>query len=1236
MSKFSNMDGTFASLSCGSLPSIGSGEGDVVFERQQPESVTARPLGTEAPAASAFSSFPFPPRGQEELSRAEEQDALDFMDMDNDTSFRRYVSAPVEPRKLVVKNTFLHISKEKEEDEDEESCMENDNGFPRFSSDPLSGKPSPGLLDDTPDGEAAAAAKVAGEAFLDKEDSIERQTSGGSGSQSDTQNTSSQSSDEHRSWTGVSKELPAPSVSPEPLEPPEPPDIEESRDGDLDFMEMETGFRRASTAPAARPSRVKFSGTVKHTFLEIVEEGDEDLDFMEDDNGFGRWHSDPGPGRSEQQVADDETGSSSNESSSSSFCFKREQPSPNGQPVPVRAARDGFRLPGQGSSAAGTASRVSPMCMGDLRAAGTPTRSHEGNSRSTASSDFKEDDLDFMEADSPFRRAATAPVEPQAKRKHAGNLKVKNTFLELAEEVDDDQDFMENDAGFPRFGSDPLPGRPVSSLIGDEPEAAPIGEVAAPTPTSDDTACSTKGIASSSNEEYDDDLDFMEKDCGFHRAATAPVQPMSKSKAQANVVVKNTFLEIAEEEDDLGFLEEDREAPRFTSDPIPGRPMLGLLDEQAADAPAKDRANEVSTHDVGLSAQRQPSTANSAPQETSNGIPSAASQASSTAKSGGSSNGPQSGWLARGVVSKSSPAQENPPVPAPVSTPVSAPVSAPAWQPALRPEVGCSPAVGRPRRQDIAEDDFDCMEVDTGFHRWSTETRTHPSLPRFSGLSEEDEEFGDVPFLRATTDPSRHDPSRMRARLNLSDGLSARGFGDEATQGTALQSAAQQGSPLLAAFASGGKDASSPFGQDVGWIARAASDPSAGLSMSDVEKVTINAIRNLPCAVTLADPDFLDCPLVGVSQEFETLTGFRRRDIIGYNCRFLNRGTGIAPNLRAHLRDSVQHSREFIGILPNWKKCGEKFMNFLHLAKIEVRGRKFMLGIQVDVTHVAADPRNPGHIEALKAAAERIFEHNIDAWVQGQLCTLLINLSIPYSQLLKSYAPHRFLEEQNRFVRLELSGSVASRGGFENQGDTAVDSDATAGRKARGSAVKQQMPSATPSQMRAYTARQFEPRGDVSQIVDAKIGDDIRAAQLVEELERNGIDWKQMLLNTGRSRDKVQGCPNMDRNSAAVDPWVSRRQHPRSMPELPNLGFADLDNARTQAHVGEMDAQAFRDHQGIRPQRGYGAEKWSGDRRSAGNFGSRGYHPPCPGGQGNARDSEALHPVSAASAYRRQ
>mmetsp|Transcript_75390 Transcript_75390/g.133472 ORF Transcript_75390/g.133472 Transcript_75390/m.133472 type:complete len:599 (-) Transcript_75390:67-1863(-) len=198
-------------------------------------------------------------------------------------------------------------------------------------------------------------------------------------------------------------------------------------------------------------------------------------------------------------------------------------------------------------------------------------------------------------------------------------------------------------------------------------------------------------------------------------------------------------------------------------------------------------------------------------------------------------------------------------------------------------------------------------------------------------------------------------------------------------------------------------------------------DPNGGITPLEAgvtERLMLISVANMKCSLALADPSLYDCPLIGCSDGFEVLTGYTKAEIVGRNCRFLNQGQELDPDVREAMRASIRDGTEFIGILPNVRKNGVKFRNFLHMTTITVRGHRYIIGIQADVTDANIDMTNEYHLEDLRAVAERIFSANVDAWVQMQAHEFQVRLPIPYAEIVKNYAPAQYKEAQGKFIKI--------------------------------------------------------------------------------------------------------------------------------------------------------------------------------------------------------------------------
>ena len=121
--------------------------------------------------------------------------------------------------------------------------------------------------------------------------------------------------------------------------------------------------------------------------------------------------------------------------------------------------------------------------------------------------------------------------------------------------------------------------------------------------------------------------------------------------------------------------------------------------------------------------------------------------------------------------------------------------------------------------------------------------------------------------------------------------------------------------------------------------------------------VLMSAMENLPLSfcISTAAEDRPGFPLVYVNKHFEVLTGYRRADVIGANCKFLqSRTRGVYSSepssvncISAALRKPVPH----VGMITNYRRDGSPFRNLLGLKPvIDSSGEyRFVLGIQVEI-----------------------------------------------------------------------------------------------------------------------------------------------------------------------------------------------------------------------------------------------------------------------------------------------
>lgn len=121
--------------------------------------------------------------------------------------------------------------------------------------------------------------------------------------------------------------------------------------------------------------------------------------------------------------------------------------------------------------------------------------------------------------------------------------------------------------------------------------------------------------------------------------------------------------------------------------------------------------------------------------------------------------------------------------------------------------------------------------------------------------------------------------------------------------------------------------------------------------------------------VTLADPDLEDVPIIYANKAFERLTGYSQAEIIGHNCRFLQKDDREQEG-RYQIAQAIKNSEAVEVTLRNYKKDGSLFYNHLKIVPLFDRKQRvlYYLGVQYDITHqVNADNEIKSLTELLNA-----------------------------------------------------------------------------------------------------------------------------------------------------------------------------------------------------------------------------------------------------------------------------
>jgi PAS domain S-box-containing protein len=115
-------------------------------------------------------------------------------------------------------------------------------------------------------------------------------------------------------------------------------------------------------------------------------------------------------------------------------------------------------------------------------------------------------------------------------------------------------------------------------------------------------------------------------------------------------------------------------------------------------------------------------------------------------------------------------------------------------------------------------------------------------------------------------------------------------------------------------------------------------------------------------ALLLCDLTQPDTPIVYASDPFCELTGYSKIEVMGQNCRFLQAPPGVVvrrgyspyqhKDALKKMRRAVEKNDELQIKVVNFKKSGERFVNFLSIIPVRWEGRKgfrYSVGLLVDV-----------------------------------------------------------------------------------------------------------------------------------------------------------------------------------------------------------------------------------------------------------------------------------------------
>jgi len=162
-------------------------------------------------------------------------------------------------------------------------------------------------------------------------------------------------------------------------------------------------------------------------------------------------------------------------------------------------------------------------------------------------------------------------------------------------------------------------------------------------------------------------------------------------------------------------------------------------------------------------------------------------------------------------------------------------------------------------------------------------------------------------------------------------------------------------------------------------------------------------------SIVITDPNQPDDPIVYVNPAFERTTGYAAEEVLGRNCRFLQRQDRAQPALE-ELKAAVCEGRHCTVVLRNYRKDGTLFWNELSIYSVRDEDGRMtnFVGVQNDVTERI---RAEEILSEIRRAERRRIARDLHDIVLQDLSGALQSLRFAHLQAKKSRISIDFQEE---------------------------------------------------------------------------------------------------------------------------------------------------------------------------------------------------------------------------------
>lgn len=133
-----------------------------------------------------------------------------------------------------------------------------------------------------------------------------------------------------------------------------------------------------------------------------------------------------------------------------------------------------------------------------------------------------------------------------------------------------------------------------------------------------------------------------------------------------------------------------------------------------------------------------------------------------------------------------------------------------------------------------------------------------------------------------------------------------------------------------------------------GWLE---GDPWERRGVEESRRLLDRAVAASSGGIVITDPNLPDNPIIYVNPAFERITGYSRQEVVGRNCRFLQREDRGQAELEV-LRQALAERRDCRVVLRNYRRDGRMFWNELYVSPVYDEDGRLVnfIGVQNDIT----------------------------------------------------------------------------------------------------------------------------------------------------------------------------------------------------------------------------------------------------------------------------------------------